>query len=242
MLEESSLDAARLSLEHAYQKENGRDVSVSQRLGNDQLQAWMHQWLVDLTARIKVDIAELAANQKLKSPAEIASAFVEKPNAAYVPTAALKSNILLMYLQVLEPSKLALIAIIEMMRSVGSSGISDGTTAVKAMVNIGKSVEMEHHAQVIRDVSGPDGDLWHKVLEPNSQKPSARLIRSTWQKIGKNVEEGGGGAHDEAWADVWTPAWSHQAQVDIGGQLLASLIKTAKVKRTATHPKTGKEV
>ena len=149
---------------------------------------------------------------------------------------------LYLYLSILPPEKLALITILEAMRTIGSSGIIDGMKTVKGIINIGRAVETEYQAETIRNISGLESKAWQNTLNPTTQKPVSHLISSAWRKIGTDVQEGETREGEVDWSQVWTPEWSMQKQIDVGGYLFAALIDSAKVARTAIHPKTGEEV
>jgi DNA-directed RNA polymerase len=158
---------------------------------------------------------------------------------------AASGDILGLYLSILPPDKLALITIIEMMRSVGSTGITDGMKAIKGMTNVGRAIEMEYQADTIRSVNGTDSKMWQNILDPETHKPKTKYITMTWSNIGRSLQSMGQAPANDAevdWSRVWTPSWSTQAHVDIGGYLVHAAVQTAKVTRTAVHPKTKETV
>ena len=229
-LEDSSKEAARLELERSYQNVSARDRNHNNKLASDQLQAWMHEWLLALTERLETDIAELS--ERVNLGGDKRESHKEK-----------KDSMLYMHLQILDPAKLALVAILELMSNLGSSsGMADTLKVIRAITCIGKGVETEHQAQIIRDFSGAESKLWQSVMDPSSQLSTSKLIAGAWNRIGRGVKEGTLRAGDVDWSEVWTPSWSQQAHLDVGTFLLVRLLATAKVKRTAIHPKTGETV
>ena len=232
-LEDSSLESARVELQKAAAEAEKAGRGAAGRLAQGQLQSWMHEWLTALQAHLEQDIAEMATRSQAFDKLE-SDGRGRKNNT--------KEAMLCMYLQALQPSQLALITILEVMRQVGASGITDGVKAVRAMSVIGKGVETEHQAQTLRDLSGSDSKLWQGVLDSQTQQPVSHLVRSAWAKIGRGVKEGSLSVGEVDWAQVWTPTWTQQIHLDIGSYLLVALLQTAKVKRTAVHPKTQQEV
>lgn len=246
-LEDSAMQAAIRELKYA-QEQMSDPRAKSSTLAQNQLQSWMYEWLQDLQTYFKTEID--AMSQRVAAERDASSADdPDKSKAENINMGhsgghrAAKENILVMYLSVLSPEKLALITILEMMRGIGTMGITDGMKAVRAMSTVGKGVETEYQADTIRSLSGADSKMWQNVLDDTTQQPQQRMISNTWNKIGKGVRGGETLREGEVdWSEVWTPSWTLRAHLDVGSWLVESCMKVAKVKRTAIHPKTGEEV
>jgi len=205
----------------------------------------MYEWLQVLQEKLRTDIAVMGervgeeAQQSLDPEVDLK---LRNPRFAHLESKKVQEDSLYLYLSILPPEKLALITILEAMRTIGSSGIIDGMKTVKGIINIGKAVETEYQAETIRNLGGMDSKAWQNSLNPTTQMPVSHLITSAWRKIGTDVQEAQTRPGEVDWSQVWTPEWSMQKQIDVGGYLFAALIDSAKVARTAIHPKTGKEV
>jgi DNA-directed RNA polymerase len=250
-LEESALNAAMEELQHSAKQMESRIDGSSQALSRERLQAWMHEWLVSLTERLGRDILDLKErieHQRAVYPQTVIDEENEdemRKKVSRDENNARKDELLYLLLTVLSPQKLALITILELMRSVGSQGIIDGVKTVRAVLAVGRAVETEYQAETIQSLAGIDSKTWQNVLDPNSQKPVSRLITSAWHKIGKSVQgsEGSKVRQGEVdWSEIWTPSWTQNQVIDVGSVLLKALTDTATVKRSAEHPKTHETV
>ncbi|KAK8846742.1 hypothetical protein IAR55_005829 [Kwoniella newhampshirensis] len=244
MLEEASLQAARAELEESAKRlQNSQDAVTLQR---SRLQGWMHGWLGLLTKELQERIQQMQTAED-KIPEEKLDAAPPK----YSASSKMKKSVLLMYLNLLPVEKLALIAILEIMRMSGSGGIVDGMKALRGMLAVGKAVETEFRAETIKNVAGVDSHHWLRTIDPATQKPSRQLIGSVWKKIG---EKASGSSGKQAVTDsqaaesrddlteIWTPPWSQMAQLGVGSELVDALLKVAKVQRTAKNPVTGEDI
>ena len=214
----------------------------------------MHKWVSEVTQRIKEDITDMEA--------AVTSGIRREANKQKIGHRALVPEAdLLLYLQLLPPEKLALITVVESMRTVGMSRFALGAKTATMMSGIGKGVEAEHQVELIRTNFGAHSKHFQRLLEEISVR-NRSAVRQTWSKIGHRLDETDGEdaeAVDAAqaaaaaverdpkeswskWRDVWTPSWSSKTYVDVGGYLLNHLIKTAKVQRTEIDPVSGEEL
>jgi len=227
-LEKSSLDAARAQLEHSAKQFEALGLRSSSHLQREQLQSWMHEWLGLLETKLEKDLAEM--KERVGSPA----AKRQGPLGGHSSNKQLtmKESNLMLFLTVLPLNKIALITVIESMRNVGGSGVYDGFKALRGLVHIGKAVETEYRADMIKNVEGVDSASWLRLIDPNTQKPSRVLVGSLWRKIGKKLETSE--VLEADWRSVWTPSWSNAVHADLGGYLMAALMDVAKVECSAT--------
>ena len=235
-LEISSLDAARAELEHSRQQLLAKRVSsvADSHLQKERLQAWMHEWYGLLTARLTDDIAAM----KIRVEGTVEKKTRRKGLAATKSVGMMESNMLL-YLSLLPPDKVALITVLEAMRTVGSGGVFDGFKSMRGLMAIGRGVETEYRIETIKSVAGVDSTSWLRTIDPLTQKPSRKLIGSLWRSIGKRLlDKEKSALLEQDWRAVWTPSWSASVHADVGGYLMAALIDVAKVERTGTDPVT----
>ncbi|BEJ13301.1 hypothetical protein CspHIS471_0304750 [Cutaneotrichosporon sp. HIS471] len=237
-LEKASYAAAEADLQHAAEQlasigQQGEDM----RLQRNVLQGHMHRWHVALTDHLVEDIRRMTERVLAKGDVD--------PNPhKWSAQVEMRERDLMVYLNVLPAKRLALITILELMRMVGSGGIVDGMKSLRGMVAVGRAVEMEHRADVIRSVAGADSTIWAKTLDPNSNKPTRSNIDKLWSKIGNEVdaeqlfEPGENATPQEALRSVWTPPWSQMVCMGVGSYLIKSLIKVSTVTRHAVDPQT----
>lgn len=264
-LEKASYDAAEAELQEAARKmaEHGgmKDVQDAQRMQSGILQSWMHSWYLELTEYLEQNIKDIRARVE----ANEAEALDPNP-PRWAAATKLKDNTLLLYLSVLPAKRLALVTILEVMRMIGSGGVNDGMKLLRGVLGVGKAIEAEYRADMIRSIAGEKSHLWQNVIDPKTQRPSRLNVQSTWAKIGREREEellkaGQADKAAEARADadaiadeiikttpesdlraIWTPPWSQMVQMSLGSHLVEGLIKTARVLRHGTDPLTGEKV
>jgi DNA-directed RNA polymerase len=236
LLETASLAAARAELENAAQliQDQGlKQVADSQRLQRGKLQAWMWQWSKDLSARLAKDIEAL--EKKTSDP----------NNKAKAKAAA--DTDLLLYLRLLSPEKMALVTILEVMRSSGAGGIADGLKTLRGLIQVGKAIETEYRAATIQNMLGKDSrSMFAGGVQ--SGKDNQRAVNRLWQQVGKasSTSEKANEADKQRIANldhshamevlrkVWTPDWTQQKHVAVGAVLMNALVDTAKIERTMT--------
>ena len=256
-LEAAVLDAAKRQLAHSakvYQtsklESSGRAPShtnlAARAFSQDRLQAWMHEWVTNLTERLKSEIAEMkrrqveAAQQALKAPPKIG-----RPGKirAYVSNghSTTAESTLLLYLALLPPDKLALITVLETMKTMGTGNIEDGAKIINATGSIGRGVESEYQADTMKELFGTNSPTWARLVEEAGRMPYHRATSSLWKWIGGQLEDESNSNFDR-WRHVWAPTWHFQAHFDVGGYLLAQLLDVAKVERMAIDPMSGEEV
>lgn len=246
-LERASYAAAEAELAHsakAMEEAGLAEVVGNSRLQRDELQGHMHRWHVLLTEHLEQDIKEMRERVENKT---LLKAEVGAPR--YSSNSKMKDSALLLYLTVLPPKKMALITILEVMRMIGSGGVTDGMKTLRGVLSVGKAVETEHRAETIRTVVGTDSALWQRAIDSQTQKPSRRNIGELWTQIGREREQGTAESTRELskqmsadLRSVWTPPWSQMLQMSLGSHLVEGLIKVAKVPRTGVDPLTGEKV
>lgn len=231
------MQAAHAELERSAKLLAQHNIEGSTILHRHKLQGWMYQWHMLLSERIKADIEVM----RVKSEAKEARA----EDLIKYQINGLNSEALLLYLTLLPPEKLSLITVLELMRMCGSGGISEGMKALRGILAVGKAVETEYRAETIKNVSGVDSPQWLKTIDPQTQRPSRALVGQIWRNLGKqvNAEKHGITAEEaDEWRTVWTPSWSQNIHLGVGGYLTHALLDVAKVDRTARDQETGEEM
>ncbi|GAA5880749.1 hypothetical protein JCM8547_008958 [Rhodosporidiobolus lusitaniae] len=218
LLEESSYDAARQLYIHEMESlaKVGKDKDMG--LQSNWLQSVMFDWLGNLERNLLEASLETGRDSAWGREADI------EP-----------------FLRLLPTSKLALITIVEVMRLYGAGGVSEGVKAARAMLHVGRAVENEYHAEMLKEVHtnrglqseierlseegtiGPDGKLQNR-----SATQSLDLL---WRReLAKREKEGD---------SSWRPSWTQPIRAKVGSKLIDALIETAQVERSMRHPRTG---
>lgn len=212
LLENSVYDVAVARLKH--QADLMDDLGLGRKVPNDvDLRKWMWEW-----------------HQKLqvKLTAEIDNLVLEERRSKY------KGNLLGPFLTLLKVEKLSLIAILELMHLQGSGGVTGGMKTARALVAIGKAVELEYKADMCKKnnivvpttahnrAGGPSvfSHLGYKALH-------ARRI--TARKFMEDAED-------------WTSDWTQVVRVRVGSFLVDCLMDVAMVTRTGVNRHTGETV
>ena len=112
-----------------------------------------------------------------------------RPGGAHRRTVA--EHELLLYLQLLPADRVALIAVTEVMRLVGMGFGPAGTKAITLMVGIGKGVEAEFQAEMIRSNFGSESKTWLNLQE-QMRTQNRQAIAKKWEFIGKKMQEDAG--------------------------------------------------
>lgn len=136
------------------------------------------------------------------------------------------------FLTLLKPEKLSLITILELMNLQGTGGVSDGMKTARALLGVGKAVELEYKAQMCKK---------NNIAIPQSQ--FARPDTSLFTRLGYrdlHARRVAARKHMED-AEDWTSDWSQLVRVKVGGFLVDCLMDVATVTRSITDDK-GSEV
>ena len=129
----------------------------------------------------------------------------------------------------LKPEKLSLITILELMHLQGTGGVADGMKTARALIAIGKAVEIEYKAmnckkrniaipaQIRPGDSGFFSNLGYRALQER---------RVAAAKFMEDSED-------------WTAEWTQIVRVRVGSFLVDALMDVATVTRTAIDKRTG---
>ncbi|QRW12717.1 DNA-dependent RNA polymerase [Ceratobasidium sp. AG-Ba] len=128
-LEESAIETTVERLRHEMEKLDKLELGAASMMKNASLQTWMCQWMKATEESLVTDIEEQAVKEQGR---------VSTSNPVDAP--------LTPFLRLLHPSKLAVITILELMRLHGTGGVAEGMKTGRALVSVGKAVEVECRA------------------------------------------------------------------------------------------------
>jgi DNA-directed RNA polymerase, mitochondrial len=118
------------------------------------------------------------------------------------------------------------------MRLQGSGGVSEGMKTARALLTIGKAVEMEHKAEMRRrsSITLPTG---------SSQPGSGYFTKSGYNDLYARRTAARKLTED---SEEWAAAWTQSLRVKVGSFLVDALMDVATVVRTTTVRQTGEVV
>lgn len=127
------------------------------------------------------------------------------------------------FLRLLPPAKIAIIAITEVLQHCNSLA-PEGFRTARLVLDIGKAIEMEHHFQTAKkeDVFVPkfQTDIPYFAHDAYLQLHKRRLAVKLAQEGKEN----------------WMPEWTQAIRARVGGLVMDSLMKSAKIIRTKKTP------
>ncbi|GAA6016999.1 hypothetical protein JCM10207_001452 [Rhodosporidiobolus poonsookiae] len=220
LLEESSYDAARQLYIHEMDElaKVGKDKEMG--LKANWLQSIMFEWLGHFEQYLLEASLETGRDSAWGKDADV------EP-----------------FLRLLPTNKMALITIVEVMRLYGSGGISEGVKAARAMLHVGRAIENEYHAEMLKEVHSG------KALQAEIERLSEGGFSADGKQQGRSVEQSLGilwrremAKREKDGDQSWRPAWTQPIRAKVGSILVDALIQTAKVERSARHPETGEIV
>ncbi|KAG9104531.1 DNA-directed RNA polymerase [Ceratobasidium sp. 370] len=128
-LEESAVETTIERLQHEMNKLEELELGAASMLKHASIQTWMFQWMKATEASLVTDIEELVQKEKKR---------ISQSNPIDAP--------IVPFLRLLPPSQLAVITILELMRLHGTGGVAEGMKTGRALVSVGKAVELECRA------------------------------------------------------------------------------------------------
>ncbi|KAL0061581.1 DNA-directed RNA polymerase [Marasmius tenuissimus] len=206
LLEETVYDTAVERLRH--------ESSVFEELGLDNgslrqpdLRRWMWEWHSKLQARLTAEVKSISEAERKKT----FRAHGHNRNALLSP-----------YLSLVNPERLSLITILEIMRLQGSGGVAEGMKTTRALISVGKAVESEYKAQMCRrnNISLP------AVAKPGESGYFSNMgyknLRERRLVAARHMQEG----------EAWSTAWTQATRAKVGGILVECLMDVATVERS----------
>jgi DNA-directed RNA polymerase len=134
-----------------------------------------------------------------------------------------KREIYAPYFILVPPKKICVIMILELLKLNSSGGVSDGMRIARALVSVGRAIEMEFRSQ---------------SLVKSDEKVYSKKVKTTkqWKKLLRRKNTGG---TDQSIDDT---EWSSPVLIHLGSTLISLLLHVAKVPVTGSDPTTGKVV
>lgn len=158
---------------------------------------------------------------------------------------------------------MALITVLEILRLSGTGGIAEGMKTTRALLSVGKAVENEHHAEILKSKHG----ISLKGVEADAKQVKRKLRYFDHRKAEKEldlkspeftglIDEAMGASnadahyahpHDiaserararvneERMNKAWTPNWSQMIRIKVGSFLVDSLMECATITRIANR-------
>lgn len=123
-----------------------------------------------------------------------------------------------------------MITILELMHLQGSGGVNDGMKTARAILAVGKAVEMEYKAEMCKknNISFPN-----HATRPNEISYFSGLgyrdLHARRVAARKYMED----------SEEWTAAWTQVVRVRVGSFLVDCLMDVATVTRTAVDKRTN---
>ncbi|KAI8341102.1 hypothetical protein BC941DRAFT_467156 [Chlamydoabsidia padenii] len=167
------------------------------------------------------------------------------------------------FLSLLPVEKLSIITILELLRLHNSSGIADGMKTARAVIDVGKAVEMEYNATYIKRTG-----RYHEIqnMPSNGRQINLAVRKATMkqQQQQQQLQQGTASSSSEALfdhdgdstpsslttspslqpslADPWNPVWPSAIRAKVGSVLTSLLIDSAKIPVPSHNPDTGEKI
>lgn len=135
------------------------------------------------------------------------------------------------YLTLVPPEKMCAVTILELLRLNSTGGVADGMRTARAVIAVGKAIEVEYKSQKLMDSEG------------SSISKKTRSAKE-WSKIFKlvNNSKNGSKKQNHLHNSQAFNEWDNGLHAKIGGVLTTLLTHVAKVPVKGTDPATGKTV
>ncbi|CCC69362.1 hypothetical protein NCAS_0C03720 [Naumovozyma castellii] len=213
-LESRAADAARERWKHDFEdaKERG-DISIQKRLN-----AKLWEWYNDMLPLVKEEIKKAE-----ESIGAMTSSSSNKP-----PKCAAKKgsdSLSAPYLLLVNPEKMCVIAILELLKLNSTGGVIEGMRTARAVISVGKAIEMEFRSEQLLK---SESNIFKEV---NKKSPEfKKLVQRARQSFRSNQVEQS------------KIVWPQAIRAKIGSTLISTLIHVAKVDVKGFDPVTKQEV
>jgi len=204
-LEHSALEAARKRLQYDTEKLEELGLNTG-ALQSKTLQSWMWDWYQKLDRTLQRELEQM--RERLQT--NTASSF----EAQLHP-----------FLSLLPPSKMAMIVILEVMRMQGIGGVADGIKTTRALLQVGKSIETEYHANVI----SKHPEIFVQARAAQQMLRDRGLIDMAMRRDLKAWQE----RCDAENIEAQIPKWTQNVRARVGSFLVQHLMDVATVVRSA---------
>ncbi|QLL31806.1 hypothetical protein HG536_0B06740 [Torulaspora globosa] len=214
-LENRATDAAKERWKHDFEEARARgDISIEKRL-NVKLWKWYNAMLPLLKEEVK-NSAEVMSGKVKNSTKRLSQEEIKQNRARldYGP-----------YLQLVEPEKMCVITILELLKLNSTGGVIEGMRTARAVISVGKAIEMEfrseqllkNESQLFKDVNKKSHEFKKYVQRAKSKFRSYKIEES---KV----------------------VWPQAARAKIGSIMISMLIHVAKVDLEGIDPVTKQKV
>lgn len=212
-LENRATDAAKERWKHDFEEARARgDISIEKRL-NVKLWKWYNAMLPLLKEEVKCS-AEVMSGKKKNSGLSQEEIKQNRARLDYGP-----------YLQLVEPEKMCVITILELLKLNSTGGVIEGMRTARAVISVGKAIEMEfrseqllkNESQLFKDVNRKSHEFKKYVQRAKSKFRSYKIEES---KV----------------------VWPQAARAKIGSIMISMLIHVAKVDLEGIDPVTKQKV
>ena len=154
------------------------------------------------------------------------------------------------FLKLLKPETLSMITMMELLRLHNSSGIADGMKTARAVIDVGKAVEMEYNAIQIKRASAKRAQ---KNYEVHNLFASGKLFNMAVRRahmdmvkqqegVGELLESSSEGDTGTSSQSEWTPVWPSTIRAKVGSVLASIFIDAAKIPVPSFNPETGEKM
>ncbi|CCL99811.1 uncharacterized protein FIBRA_01835 [Fibroporia radiculosa] len=221
LLEESVYDVAVERLKH--QAELFDELGLSNKaMKSTDLRTWMWEWHQKLQIRLKAEIDHIVQEENRLGRKIESKSGEMKRSAGLSP-----------FLSLLTPEKLSLIAIMELMHLQGTGGVADGMKTARALLAVGKAVELEHKAEMCKKSNLPIPTSSGRTSDHSFfTRLGYRDLQARRVAARKFMED----------AEDWTTDWTQVVRVKVGSFLVDALMDVATVMRTGVDKRTGEAI
>jgi DNA-directed RNA polymerase len=147
------------------------------------------------------------------------------------------------FLKLLPPQTLSIVTILELLRLHNSSGIGDGMKTARAIIDVGKAVEMEYNAVQIKKSSGKSSSFLNNGSDTHALFSSGKLfnlaVRKAQSKIEREQSAKENGGNAVAGSHEWNPVWPSTIRAKVGSVLTSLLLEAARIPTPSKDPETG---
>ncbi|ORZ23659.1 hypothetical protein BCR42DRAFT_447312 [Absidia repens] len=152
------------------------------------------------------------------------------------------------FLTLLPVEKLSIITILELLRLHNSSGIADGMKTARAVIDVGKAVEMEYNATYMkRNNKGLRGGYNIQNMSANGKEFNMAVQKALNKQqedeaateASISMDNKNDGVQS---SDIWNPVWPSSIRAKVGSVLTSLLIESAKIPVPSYNPDTGEKI
>lgn len=213
-LENRATDAAKERWKHDFEDAKARgDISIEKRL-NVKLWEWYSAMLPLVKEEVRLCSQVFAGYANEKKNILKMDAKQDKARLDYGP-----------YLSLVDPEKMCVITILELLKLNSTGGIIEGMRTARAVISVGKAIEMEFRSeQLLKSESQAFRDLGKNSHE---LKRYLQRAKSTFRSM--KIEEN-------------KIMWPQTARAKIGSILISMLIHVSKVEVEGVDPVTKQKV